>query len=95
VRVSSALAELDFHIGHIARDGNGLIVASRADAVLPTAVHVDRDDVVNGMKALLRSPRALVFVLTAPFRRGTRGASRGACAAPAKAAGQDINNPWT
>lgn len=95
MRVSSALAELDFHIGHIARDGRGLIVESRADAALPTAVHVDRDDVVNGMKALLRSPRALAFVLTAAFRRRAPGAHGTAPAAAARSAGQDINNPWT
>lgn len=92
MRVLSALAELDFHIGRIARNGDRLIVESRADAVLPAAVHVDRDDVVNGLKALLRSPGALAFVLSAPFRRASRAS--GPAIARGRTAREDIHNPW-
>jgi hypothetical protein len=89
VRVVSGLADMDFNVGRIARDGERLIVESRAGDV-PTVVYVDRVDVHAGLRALLRSPGALGFLLTAPFRRATR---RAAGPAP-RASADDVNNPW-
>ena len=92
MRVVSGLADLDFHVGDIARDGCQLIVRSRHDASIPTTVYIDRDDVVHALKALVRSPRALVFLLTAPLRRPRRAAPR----APQtlRDTDTDVNNPW-
>lgn len=92
MRVVSGLADLDFNVGHIARDGCQLVVNSRHDASIPTTVYVDRDDVVHALKALMRSPRALLFLLTAPLRRPRHGAAR----APQtlRSSDTDVNNPW-
>ena len=92
MRVVSGLADLDFHIGHIARDGDCLVVESRAGGGIPTVVHVGRDDVVAGLRALLHSPGALGFLLTAPFRRSRPAASQPGSVPRNEAS--DINNPW-
>ena len=90
MRVVSGLADLDFHVGRIGRDGARVVVESRPGDAVPTVVYIDRDDVIVGLKALLRSPGALAFLLTAPFRRPARSA-----AAPAlRSNEEDINNPW-
>ena len=92
MRVVSSLADIDFHVGAIAHLKACIVVQSRSGEGIPTTVYVDRDDVVGGMKALLRSPAALWFVLTAPLRR-----SRPAGAAVIARTGtnsNDVNNPW-
>jgi hypothetical protein len=90
VRVVSGLADMDFNVGRIARDGERLVVESRAGGGVPTVVYVDRDDVHAGLRALLRSPGALGFLLAAPFRRATRRAAGQA----SRASVDDVNNPW-
>ena len=92
MRVISGLADIDFHIGRITRDGNGLVVESRVGSGIPTAVHVGRDDVIAGVRALLRSPGAFGFLLSAPFRRSRPAAPRAGGASSNEAS--DINNPW-
>lgn len=92
MRVVSGLADLDFHVGRIARDGSHLIVTSRNDAGIPTTVYVDRDDLVQGLMALLRSPRALLFLLSAPLRRPRRAAS--GARQTLRGGDSDVNNPW-
>ena len=91
MKVTSGLADVDFDVHSIAREGAWLVVRDAARGAGPaTMVYVAPQDVVAGLAALLRSPRALLFVLTAPFRR------RGAVAAPVASTAwyDDVNNPW-
>jgi hypothetical protein len=91
VRVISGLADVDFNVHAIAREGPFLVVRAAEGAGLPTVVYVSPRDIVAALKALLRSPAAFAFVLTAPFR--SRGAS--AASAAAGPVRDDVNNPWT
>jgi len=91
VRVISGIADVDFHVGKVAREGDRLVVRSREGRGIPTAVHVSADDVVDAAKAVLSSPRALLFVVSAPFRRRRTGEIE---ASLRSAAEDDINNPW-
>jgi hypothetical protein len=91
VKVTSALADVDFTVHSITREGPLLVVRDeQRGAGLPTVVYVNPTDIVAGLKALLKNPRALGLVLTAVFRRKT------AVAAPvATDAWHDaVNNPW-
>jgi hypothetical protein len=90
MRVKSDLADVDFHLGAIRRGGNGLVIVSSEGSSLPTVVEVGREDVLAGMAALLRSPSALWYVLTVPFRR----ASVNAASSAASTAVDLINKPW-
>ncbi len=91
MKVTSALADVDFTVHAITREGSFLVVRDEVrGAGLPTVVYVNPSDIVAGLKALLRNPRALALVLSAPFRR------KSAELAPvATDAWHDaVNNPW-
>jgi hypothetical protein len=91
VRVISGLADVDFNVHAIAREGPFLVVRAAEGEGLSTVVYVSPRDIVAALKALFRSPAAFAFVLTAPFRaRGSRAAP--AAAGPVR---DDVNNPWT
>ena len=92
MRVVSGIADVDFHIGNIALQGTQLVVQSRRGTGIPTTVYVERADVVGALKALVRSPRALVFLLAAPFLGMRRRKVQ--AAATSQASESDINNPW-
>ena len=93
MRVLSGLADLDFHMGAITREGDQLRVESRPGSGIPTVVYVERADVVAALHALLRSPRALLYIAGAALhRRRTGAASPAPGAAPRDET--DINNPW-
>ena len=99
MRVLSGLADLDFHMGRITREGNRLRVESRPDSGIATVVYVEPADVVAGLRALLRSPRALLFIITAPLRRSRASGSAPGAASPGvpkegTSTSQDLNNPW-
>jgi len=90
VKVVSGIADVDFEVGSIAREGDQLVIRTAEGAGLPSVVYVGARDVVAALKALCASPAALAFVLTAPFRR--RPAAAAASRGPVR---DDVNNPWT
>jgi hypothetical protein len=90
VRVISGIADVDFSVHSVSREGPHLVVRDRKDAALPTVVYLTPRDVVDAMKALLSNTAALGFVLSAPWK--TRHA-------PVEQPGgiharDDVNNPW-
>jgi hypothetical protein len=91
VKVTSALADVDFTVHSITREGPFLVVRDEERGVgLPTVVYVNPADIVAGLKALLKNPRALGLVLTAAFRRKSRMPAPVATDAWHDA----VNNPW-
>lgn len=91
MKVTSQLADVDFSVHSITREGCYLAVHDEErGAGSPTVVYVAPQDIVAGMKALLRNPRALALVLTAPFRRKSPPLTTVAGAAWH----DDVNNPW-
>ena len=90
MRVTSGLADVDFNVHSISRQGPYLVVRNRESEGPPTVVYVTAQDIVAALKALLTSPAALRLVLTAPFRRKVP---------VARIVGHDpwrddVNNPW-
>ena len=67
MRVISTLAQIDFQFGTVTRDGNVLVIESPADATMRSRVYVSPQDVIEFLKRLVLSPRAIVFVLGMPF----------------------------
>jgi hypothetical protein len=91
VKVTSGLADVDFTVDSISREDSHLVVRDAArGAGVPTVVYVSPQDIVAGLKALLRSPRALALVLSAPFRRKRAPLAR----ISSEAWNDDVNNPW-
>ncbi len=91
MRVISGLADVDFDVASVSRDGPYLVVRNGAGAGLPTAVYLEPRDFIAALKAVLTSPGALAWLLTAPFRRGTIVAAAAAVRLPAR---DNVNNPW-
>jgi hypothetical protein len=89
VKVISGLADIDFNVGSIARQGSYLVVRDKEAAGLSTVVYVSSQDIVAGLKALLASPAALRLVLSAPFRRKAAAAQ-----IESRIARDRVNNPW-
>lgn len=88
MRVTSQLADVDLEIGQIRREGNVLIVRSAEGVGIPTQVDIHPRDALQILKAVLRSPGALTFMLMLPILYWrTRKEQR-------PTAG-DMNNPWS
>lgn len=90
MKVTSGLADVDFHIRRITCEKGQLIVEGPEGDAIGATVYVGTADIVAGLKALLRSPRALLFVLTAPLRPRAEAVGGGARASTV----DDLNNPW-
>lgn len=67
MKVVSGLATVDLRVGSIARDGNALVVSSRAGEGIPTQVTVRPQDVIELLKALCGSRKALGFICLFPL----------------------------
>lgn len=90
MRVTSGIADVDFRVHTISRQGPYLVVRNQDSTGLPTAVYVSAQDIVAALKALFACPAALRFLLTAPFRRNSSTAGSAGNAV----ARDDVNNPW-
>lgn len=91
MRVTSALADVDFNVRSISRKGPYVVIEDRHDGDPGTVVYLSAADVVAGLKALLASPGAAFFVLTACFRRRTPPPGSAAIQSVTR---DRLNNPW-
>ena len=89
MKVISGLADIEFNVDSIARQGPYLVVRDKEAWGLSTVVYVSSHDIVAGLKALFASPAALRLVLSAPFRRKAAAAQ-----VESQVARDRVNNPW-
>jgi hypothetical protein len=97
MKVQSALANLDIGIGEIRRQGNDLVLKSRAGSSMDAVITVSAAEVLRTIGAVLSSPSGLLFVIGLPWfwlrQRFSRGAKSSGSSGPA-ATQVDINKPW-
>ncbi|MBS0421338.1 MAG: hypothetical protein JSR66_26760 [Proteobacteria bacterium] len=91
MRVTSGLADVDFNIRSISREGPYVVIRDRHDGEPGTVVYVSAGDVVAGLKALLARPAAAFFVLTACLRRKMPPPGSEAIQSVTR---DRLNNPW-
>lgn len=91
MRVTSGIADVDFNVHSISRQGPFVVIKDREGNGPATVVYVSAGDVVAALKALLASPGALGFVLTALFRRNATAAESRVIRSATR---DDVNNPW-
>jgi hypothetical protein len=91
VRVTSGLADVDFNVRLISREGPYVVIKDRNDGEPGTVAYLSAGDVVAGLKALLASPAAAFFVLTACLRRKTPLPGNEAIQSVTR---DRLNNPW-
>lgn len=94
MHVQSSLADIDFVIGEMRRDGDNLVLTSDPSSSLQATVQMKPSDAARMLKAFLKSPSAIGYALSLPFLW-----IRGDGAAKALEGGQkhpfdELNRPW-
>ena len=67
MRVESPLADINFTIGSMKRQGNTLVFKSGKNSSLDSTVHMNAEDAGSLIKSFLTSPSAIGFALSLPF----------------------------
>ena len=67
MKVVSELADIEFQVGVIARQGDELVIESTADSTLAARVFVSPKDARAAIRRLLTSPSAWGFLLSLPL----------------------------
>ncbi len=88
MKVISKLANLDFEVGTIRREGNRLVITSAEGKGIPTVVHMAPKDALSMLKAAFSNTSALGFIFLFPlyYYRASKEKTE------TKA---NINNPWS
>ena len=95
MKVVSELADIEFQIGAIARQGDELIVESTADSTLAARVFVSPKDARAAIRRLLARPAAWGFLLRLPFTvLRARQEDAGHQAWEERRRGIGLNKPW-
>lgn len=95
MRVKSPLADIDFVIGAMRRDGDHLVFESDAASSLEATVRMDSGDAAKMLKAFFSSPSAIGFALALPYlwlRGGKK--ENGAVSDSAEHPFDVLNKPW-
>lgn len=69
MRVVSSLADIEFHVGEVRRQGGNLIVESSPESTLETTVTITPRDALTAVKALLVSGATWRFLAGLPFAK--------------------------
>ena len=94
MRVVSALADIEFQVGEIERQGHNLVVHSSDQSTLETRITISPKDALATLKKLLLSPSAIWFLLTSPFS-GLRGSGdEQADSWESRRQTTGLNKPW-
>jgi len=67
MKVVSKLANVDFHIGRVKREGDGIVIFSDPDKSMPSKVYVSPEDVLRMLKAMFATPSSWLFLLLFPY----------------------------
>jgi hypothetical protein len=67
MKVVSKLANVDFHIGRVERQGERLVIFSDPDKSMPSKVYVMPEDVLRMLKAMFATPSSWLFLLLFPY----------------------------
>lgn len=95
MRVKSPIADIDFVIGSIRRDGDALVISGDPDAsMIDVEVRMPPADVLHMLRVVFFSPTAIGYFLSLPFL--LIGKPRQSKSARPGDADQfsSLNNPW-
>lgn len=94
MRVISSLADIDFHVGRVRREGGNLIVESSPDSTLSTTVSITPRDALKAVKAFLVSGATWTFLASLPFGGGGKNSGSGEDRWAERRQRIGINKPW-
>jgi len=95
MRVESPLADINFVIGDMRRDGDELVFSSSGESSLEAVVRMTPKDAAKMLGAFFKSPSAIGYALSLPFlwMRGG-GSSSASSDADVRHPFDDLNDPW-
>lgn len=95
MKVTSELADIEFQVGAIAREGDELVIDSAPDSTLAARIVVSPRDALTTVRRVLLSPSAWGFLLRLPFAlvRGKRSRA-GDSAWQERRRSTGLNKPW-
>ncbi len=97
MRVESPLADIDFSIGALRREGDRLVFESDDSSSLEATVFMSAADAGKLLAAFFKSPAAIGFALSLPFlwlRGNKRTVGAEATGNKGEHPFDQLNNPW-
>ncbi|MFN3211718.1 MAG: hypothetical protein ACE37M_01315 [Henriciella sp.] len=94
MQVKSPLADIDFVIGGMRKEGRNLVFKSDPSSSLEATVKMSPGDAWTMIKAFFKSPSAIGFALWLPFSWMTGGGQKSDDAGEAAHPFESVNNPW-
>lgn len=88
MRVVSGLADVEFRVGSVTREGTALVLKNRPEAGLPTVVYMQPRDAIEMLVALISTRGGLSFILLLPWLWWQ------ARRLPEPTQSDQSNNPW-
>lgn len=94
MRVKSPIADIDFVIGEIRRDGDALVINGDPSSTIDAEIRMTPRDAAQMLRAFLFNPAAIGYFLSLPFLFGKNGAAGDKAAGEARDPFVRLNNPW-
>lgn len=96
MRVESPLADIDFVIGGMRREGDKLVFTSAKESSLEAVVRMSAKDAGKLIGAFFSSPSAIGFALSLPFLwlRGEKTRNASEADAGERHPFDTLNDPW-
>ena len=94
MRVISSLADIEFSIGRISRQGSDLVIDSGDDSTIPTKVTIEPRDALRSIAKLLASPSVWLFLVRLPLAALGAGEKGDADGWAARRKRTGLNKPW-
>ncbi|HNS87013.1 MAG TPA: hypothetical protein PKH09_08920 [Parvularculaceae bacterium] len=91
MRVLSPLAEIDFVIGKLSREGDTLVIRGDPASSIEAEVRMTPRDAAHLFSSIIFNPTAILYFLSLPFLIGRRKESKSAT--PTNEF-QRLNKPW-
>jgi hypothetical protein len=94
MRVLSLLAEIDFVIGELVRDGDTLIIKSAPSSSIAAEVRMTPRDAAHMLGSIILNPTAIVYFLSLPFLLQKRRYDEMSGDGVLSDSFVKLNNPW-
>lgn len=95
MQVKSPLADIDFVIGGMRKEGRNLVFRSDPSSSLEATVRMSPGDAWTMIKAFVKSPSAIGFALLLPFSWIMGGGQKSEGPKGEAHPFDSVNNPWS
>ena len=94
MRVTSSLADIEFRVGEISRQGDSLVISSGVGSTIDTQIHVSPQDARATLRQVLLSRAAWTFLLGLLVPSSQTATVGDEEVWQARRQGTGVNKPW-